>query len=84
MSDSSIRPYVTAPEYAAQHGVSIKTVQAWLLAGLVPGAYQSPPNTPRGTWLIPAAAQPPTRRAGRPRTTQPPARSRNPGTGGTP
>lgn len=60
MSEHSVeRPIITVPEYAARHGVSTKTVQAWLAGNLLPGAYQSPQDTPRGTWLIPADVPPP-------------------------
>lgn len=46
------RPVVTTPEYAQIHNVTVVTVKAWIAEGRLPGAYQSPPDTPRGTWLI--------------------------------
>lgn len=52
MDDHDSREWVGPDEYAADHGVSVKTVRRHLSAGRIPGAVKRP----NGLWNIPADA----------------------------
>lgn len=61
------RRYLTPREYAARHGCHINSVMKWIHVGLIPAAWYRH-GRQRVRYLVPASAQPPSRKPGPPKS----------------
>lgn len=61
------RRYLTPREYAARHGCHINSVMKWIHRGWIPSAYVRQ-GRGRVRYMIPANAQPPSRKPGPPKS----------------